>query len=204
MSLKKVGEWLWPESDTECQKVAGDMSSLKEAVGYCENFRVAVQAGGNVGIWPFALAGKFETVYTAEPDPDNFSCLCANVPQKNVFKLQCGFGSGTRPLSMNARVENCGAGYLHGPGDTPVIAIDSLALQNVDLIALDIEGMELYAIHGARTTIMQFHPVIMLEMKGHGHRYGYEDGEIEKYLSGIGYGVKTRIARDVIFTYQEK
>lgn len=203
MPLKMVDGWLWPASDTECVKVAHDISSLKEAIGYCSSFHCAVQAGGNVGIWPAYLADKFDAVYTAEPDADNFACLSANVTAPNVFKLQCGFGFDSEPMRLQTIEGNCGAGYMR-PSDTgivPLIMIDALRLSNVGLIALDIEGMELPALVGAADAINDSHPVVLLEQKGHGRRYGYEDSDTEAWLLERGYHVKTRIARDVIYTW---
>jgi FkbM family methyltransferase len=199
--LKRVDNWIWPASDTECQKVAHDISALKEAMGYCTDFRCAIQAGGNVGIWPAKLAEKFEAVYTAEPDADNFACLSANVTAPNVYKFQCGLGVTSWPAELHSIDGNCGAGFLGGKGHVPILTIDSLSLLDVDLIALDIEGMELQALRGGQDTIRRFRPVILLEQKGHGQRYGYKDEQIEEFLKQFGYRVKTRVARDVIYVH---
>lgn len=198
--LKRIDNWLWPESDTECRKVAFDFASLETAIALCQHQRVAVQAGGNVGVWPAYLAEFFQAVYTAEPDADNFACLSANVTAPNVYKFQCGFGCDQAPLSLQPVAGNCGAGWLQDRGNIPVINIDDLRIVNVDLICLDIEGMELQALKGARQALEDCAPVILLEQKGHGRRYGYEDIELTSFLEELGYSVKARIARDVIYT----
>jgi hypothetical protein len=53
---------------------------------------------------------------------------------------------------------------------------------------------------GAAETIQRSGPVIVLELKGLGKRYGVEDSETVDFLAGLGYKVTNRIHRDVIFT----
>lgn len=208
--LKQVNGWLWPASDTECQKVAFDLTALKAAISLCSGFKVAVQAGGNVGVWPKYLAGVFETVYTAEPDPDNFACLCANVPDANVIKLQCGFGFDVDgPMALmrhSSHMDNCGAAFL-SRGDVggatvcrfPVLRVDDFNLDDCDLLALDIEGMEYHALRGAEDLIQQNHPVILLEQKGHEARYGATADDIANFMESMRYRIETKIHRDVIW-----
>ena len=70
---------------------------------------------------------------------------------------------------------------------------------DVDLLQLDIEGFEHQAILGAAETIDRCSPVIVLELKGLGKRYGYSDEETIEFLSDLGYKIKDRIHRDVLF-----
>jgi len=45
----------------------------------------------------------------------------------------------------------------------PTVAIDSLALPRIDLIKLDIEGMELDAIEGAAESLARCRPILIVE-----------------------------------------
>ncbi len=68
---------LWPVEDRGAADVLfSQVSSLARVYPHVRKFEVAVQAGGNCGLWPRELGQKFETVYTFEPDPVNFRCLC--------------------------------------------------------------------------------------------------------------------------------
>jgi hypothetical protein len=73
-------DWLWPAYDTELIKVFDQVDDIDKILEYCPNRRVAIQAGGACGVWPWRLAQEFETVITFEPDWVNFQCLSVNAP----------------------------------------------------------------------------------------------------------------------------
>src|SRR4051812_41824122 len=104
--------WLWPKSDVELWKRARDYSVLEKALQHCTQRRVAIQAGGACGTYPLWLSQYFETVYTFEPDPVNFTCLVANCQQANVVKIQAALGLAKGCGEMQATEGNSGAGYM--------------------------------------------------------------------------------------------
>jgi len=54
------------------------------------------------------------------------------------------------------------------------MTIDDLGLDACDLIQLDVEGFEAKVLQGASQTITRCRPVIMVEDRGHGTRYGMQ------------------------------
>ena len=134
-----------------------------------ETMRVCVQAGGNVGVYPLALADAFERVITFEPDDENLSCLMRNATRPNIaiYKAALGKAAGTCSVQV-VEGDNCGAHKTVPDGLVPVMTIDDLGLDACDLIWLDIEGSEADAIEGARATIEKFSPIVVLEEKGLG------------------------------------
>jgi hypothetical protein len=62
-------------------------------------------------------------------------------------------------------------------------AIDDLGLTRVDLIKIDIEGMEMEALYGARAALERFKPVLMVE------RIKSAEDEIRGLMTGLGYRV---------------
>ena len=94
---------------------------------------------------------------------------------------------------------NIGAHQVQDGNDFEILTIDSLKLDDVDLLQLDVEGFEHQAILGALETIQKSWPLIVLELKGLGKRYGFEDEETIGLLEGYGYKIADRIHRDVIF-----
>jgi FkbM family methyltransferase len=159
--------WWWPRTDQRCWEYMQshpDVPQLLSELVPKEQRRVIVQAGGNCGFYPRQYAELFDRVYTFEPDWLNFHCLNLNVPNSNVVKLQSCLGNEHQTVGLNIKSINRGKNFVNGPGAYPVLRIDDLALDQCDLIQLDIEGYEYYALLGAKTTIEQFHPVIAVEV----------------------------------------
>jgi FkbM family methyltransferase len=191
---------LWPAADRGAAAVLFDqVKDLEVAYRHCRAFGVAVQAGGNCGIWPAAMGQRFGRVYSFEPDPVNFRCLAANAPAENIFKFNAALGDAHGGVALELRPDNVGAHQVAGPGPIPVMRIDDLELDACDLIYLDIEGFELIALAGAIFTIRRHRPVVVVEDKGMSQRYGSNQGAIEAWMAGaFDYKVVERVHRDVV------
>lgn len=201
-SYRTVDGDLWPSHDDVCRPAAiAQLPDMLKAVSYCENKRIAVQAGGNCGVWPRELAKHFGYVYTFEPDADNFYCLCHNATAPNIFKFQAALGSEHKTISMNLS-KNIGAHHMNeGAGSYPVLRIDDLNLPACDFIELDIEGYEYFALKGAEETIKKYRPVIQIEHKLHAGRYGKNPNEVLEYLEDLGYKIIRRLNSDLIWRH---
>lgn len=193
-------EFIIPLNDRECHRVIKDQyNDVDRAIDYCKEKNTVVQAGGNMGIWPYYLAGIFKTVHTFEPHPENFYCLDKNCPQENIAKYQKGLSNVAGKVGFVGDERNCGAYQLDGNGDLDIITLDEIELDSLDLLILDIEGMELKALQGAVNHISKFKPVIMLEDKGLSKRYGTEKGDVTLWLQELGYNAVEQIHRDIIY-----
>lgn len=202
MRRNEMGAWLWPKLDVGAwAAVFATLPDLQLAIDACKTKKVAIQAGGNCGAWPLYLAKQFETVYTFEPDHANFACLAYNCLDPNVVKMQACLGDCANPprALQEYSPDNSGAHYVSdADGIIPELVLDDLCLPWVDLIALDVEGMEGPALRGATSLITQCMPVVMFEDK-HSERYGWKKGEVEEFLADHwGYKVLARPHRDVI------
>lgn len=202
--MKKYEGFYWPDHDKHCHPaVMNTYQDMDNALQYVEEMGVCVQAGGNVGVWAKKLAEKFGVVYTFEPDPENFNCLCANVQEHNVVKFNAGLADVHKMITVKPSIpqeeNNCGAYQAYDGGYVPTMRIDDLNLPACDLIYLDIEGFELFALQGAEETIHKYRPVIGLEQKQLPEMYGLEPDSATEYLvAKHGYTVKERIHRDTI------
>jgi len=195
--------WAVPDADQCCiQAALAEVCDLGASMDLCRQFRTAIQAGGNMGVYPMALSQKFDRVYTVEPDAANFEALAINtVNQPRVVIRRAAFGQDHSKAAIDQIYpNNAGAHQIKEGNEFDVLPIDSLGVTDCDLLQLDVEGSEHQAILGAIATIEASWPVITLELKGLGERYGYTDDDTINLLASMGYKIADRVNKDVIFT----
>jgi FkbM family methyltransferase len=157
--------WYWPKTDRSCWAFMLAYPDLpKEISTYVPKKDVVVQAGGNCGYYPKQYAKLFDTVYTFEPEWLNFHCLNLNVTERNVIKNQACLGDSHKLVNLAIKEKNRGKNYVNGNGILPTYCIDDLNLETCNLIHLDIEGYEFFALRGAVQTIKKCRPVVVVEM----------------------------------------
>lgn len=199
------GDWLWPADDIATWKYLHKHKSLPyEVIKHSKNNNLIIQAGGNAGIYPKIYANHFDTVLTFEPDYKNFLCLSHNVADLNVFKFQCCLGNNFDFLNIeyNPKFNNTNRGGMRVSKDLknkiPQITIDSLNV-SPDVIHLDIEGYEYFALKGAEKTILKSKPMIVLETNGSGNLYDCPQEKIDSYLDSLGYEVYIKLPADTFY-----
>ena len=200
--MKLINGWHVPDIDECClPTILSELPDLAKSYQFINKFRTAIQAGGNVGVYPATMAEQFERVITVEPDTANFQALVLNVADiKNIDFAQAAFGDKEGTASVDhVYPDNIGAHQLKAGNDVRVIPIDFFEVHDCDFIQLDIEGYEHLALLGAEQTIKKTYPVITLELKGLGSRYGYSDEDTIELLANWGYEIVGRVNRDVIF-----
>jgi FkbM family methyltransferase len=186
--------------------------SLKPVVSSVSDRRVAVQAGGALGIFPKYLSERFETVYTFEPDPENFATMCRNAPERNIVKFQAALGC-RRDLvrisherrSRKPGTSHEGIRHVDGPGPIPTLLIDDLNLSVCNLLYLDIEGHELYALRGATETIARCRPMIAVEINEMVTYVGETEASIRVQMAAFDYVYHQSVgSSDHVFIPQER
>lgn len=185
------GDWWWPEEDTKCWDDLHAWYDVPDIImEHIIEKNVIVQAGGNCGLYVKKYAKKFNRVYTFEPVNELFRCLVLNVPDDNVIKFQACLGEKHSLVNMNEHVSKNIGGYHvgHSAGIIPTIKIDDLNLDVCNLIHLDIEGYELFALKGAQETINKYKPVIVIEhCEKWLNRYNTSIYDIDEFLTSMNY-----------------
>jgi FkbM family methyltransferase len=120
-----------------------------------------------------------------------------------IVKFNCALGESFSTVIMNEIMpENRGMNKVdHTSTDThtiPVIAIDGLGLEDIDLIQFDIEGYENKALIGATDTIKRNRPVIIVESAINNDAEAYRI--VEGILRDMSYSPLKQITRlDTVF-----
>jgi len=203
IQLENRRGWMVPADDeVALEIILREVNDLDTILPYCKKFRTCIQAGANVGIWPVALARKFETVITVEPDAANYQALLCNIRAfPNIRHSRVAFGADVGSGSIDVPQQgNIGAHQVIAGADFSIITIDSLGVNDCDLLQLDIEGYEHFALMGAVNTLSKCKPVVVLELKGLGVKHGYTDQATMNFLSDFGYKFVHQIHNDFIFT----
>ncbi|MET1080193.1 MAG: FkbM family methyltransferase [Pseudomonas sp.] len=162
-SLRRYGEWAQREIDLLCAFIGpGD---------------TVVDAGAYLGTHTRAFServGSDGLVYGFEPNPSSFSVLQHNArmaPLGNIqlFNLGIGAMSQSCALQVDDSLLNRASATMAGSAGAsvatvPVRALDDIGIARVNLIKVDVEGMELQLLRGAECTITREQPVIFLEV----------------------------------------
>ncbi len=193
------GLW-WPDDvGTKWQHSLQHLRSIEFAIGRRPQRRTAVQAGGNIGLWPRRLAEAFARVITFEPEPISRSCLLRNVPASVEVRGEAlGDAIGTCSIGRKSL-----GSHRVQPGTTvPVTTVDALQLQDVDLLQLDIEGYEWHALAGARDTLARCRPLVQVELRNFTDQFGHSDADVRELLAALGYReISRQLGSDVVFEW---
>jgi len=198
----------YAHTDSTCYNLMNVYQHIPDNVSmYVDNKNVMIQAGGNAGFYVKRYSELFSKVYTFEPDPLNFFCLNLNVTSRNVYKYQAFLGASHECREICNTYETFGHGGSHvnpnNYGDIPTLLIDDLNLQTCDLIHLDIEGYEPFALLGALETLKRCKPVVCIEdYEPWKQRYNTSLDEVEKILFNIGYSRVGQVIGDTDKIYK--
>ena len=195
--LKHDGLW-WPDSDKIAHKIIPGFArqSFPRVEKYFKGRKLALQAGGNIGLYPMLLAGQFKKVLTFEPDPENYRCLRKNCKQPNVKARMLALGNRNGTVNLIPNRRNTGAHKTTDDlGNTGVITIDSLQLETCDLIWLSVNGFNMEVLAGTERTIERFRPVMILAETSD------DKPEARNWLIERGYKVREKVPlRDYVMT----
>jgi FkbM family methyltransferase len=200
----KRTEWAWLEGETGLEVCWPSVEKLAPLLDAMPRREICVQAGGALGVFPAYLANRFGLVLTFEPNPSSFRCLVHNVSEhvnvtcmQGALSDQAGFAELICPPGYS---HNAGAWYIK-PSDTSGavmrVRLDDLKLPALDLLLLDVEGHELFALMGAWQTIKLHRPLIVLEDKEKCRRQaGVPAGWLDTFCKEVGYSRHGNIHAD--------
>lgn len=169
-----------------------DRANLAALLRFVRRGGMALDVGANIGFYaiPLALAGA--QVLAFEPVPQNIARLRENVVLNRldatitIYPIALSSKAGFAEITLREDFEDGGgvgnAAIMIDDGkerfatiSVPTVSLDDLlppiqAGRQLDLIKLDIEGHEDHFLRGARATLRESRPVILMEM----NRWYYE------------------------------
>jgi FkbM family methyltransferase len=138
---------------------------------------VCIDVGANIGAISLALAQKIAPtgkLFCIEPGQENFQKLCNNFklnPELNGItqSYQLGLSDKEGTLNWSEDPNNLGNATLLSAGGIPVpvttldIFCRSNAIEKLDFVKVDVEGMEYEVLKGGEQVINNYRPLLFLE-----------------------------------------
>jgi len=162
-----------------------------------------IDGGACVGMFaiPILLQRPKARCIAFEPGPPMYEALFEMAELNGVSDRLCVQQlalydySATLQLKVSTMPLQAGLSTLGQParfGKWHTHEVHAITLDNLELapqlIKLDLEGAELFALYGAVATIMQHHPAMIVEAYAPNTRqFEYEPGETGRFLEGLGY-----------------
>ena len=166
---------------------------------YVTEGSTAVDIGSHIGTHTVSMSKKVGPngqVVAFEPQKKIYAELVMNMELNECKNTRCyrsAVGSYYGEIEMNPPViDNEGGTGIGAGGDrAKIIPLDMLGLKNVSLMKIDVENKELDVLKGARRTIMENHPVMIIEIMGNTYKpIGNREErvkEVLQYIEEMGY-----------------
>lgn len=158
--------------------------------------RRAVDVGANTGDVACQLTDGFERVIAIEPHPQAATMLRERAPAVDVLQAAAGNTIGELSLSLfnesvhtsrfdDSMLDTLSRGEPTGQITVPVVTLDSLDLDGVDFLKIDVEGMEADVLDGAVELLAEQQPTVLVEIHAE-----LNSGRCRRILENAGYEVE--------------
>lgn len=144
------------------------------------NSETILDIGANIGCTAILFGELSKNVYAFEPSPTTFTFLEKNILKseiKNIFPLNAGLGAERGESTLTFPPTFRAGGFVSNQTQASVghtvekivirqldEVVNSLDLQAIDFIKIDVEGFEGHVLRGAKKTLSSHRPVVVLEL----------------------------------------
>jgi FkbM family methyltransferase len=163
---------------------------------------VILDGGANYGYYAATLAVVLDRrcqIQALEPNPANFDRLCRHLSWNGLEEVvrphRLGVSDRLETVTMTQPAENSGHAAVAPEGEIKEVTLttldsfcESLALDRLDVLILDVEGYEERALKGAALTLTRFKPLVFVELfPPVMDRQGSSPEAAARVLTGLGY-----------------
>lgn len=173
--------------------------TLLAALAFVPEKKTALDIGGHIGLYSSALLDSFSKVIAFEPSPANINCFKKNAALADLYEVALGDSKGMIELNIamdntgnNSFVESFGGGKI----PTKIETLDSFNFRDISLIKIDVQGYESQVLLGAKETILQNKPIIIVELIT--HKNSPPNEQAMSILKDYNYKVLSVMGKDYI------
>lgn len=182
----------------EKKRLDFDQNVLPFVLPYVKEGNTVLDAGANIGCYSYAFLTKIGSkgkLYAFEPSNESYECLSYNLGKHpNVVLSESALGLHSGHCRVVRENNNVGMSFceeVNSSDAVKVTTIDSLNLDALDFLKIDVEGDELNVLIGGYNTIKKFKPVMFIEINEHTlRRKGLTKLDIFNWLNKNGYAFK--------------
>jgi len=194
-----------------------DMSQIPNNRGYqyvksiVKNFTFALDIGAHVGTMARKMAKDFQNIECFEPY--FFEYLMENTKDlDNVLIHSHGLGNENSTAKLYVMESNTGGSSLvkHPKRtwqkqastittDVLIKRLDDFEFNTIDFIKIDVESFEYFVIDGARETLQQHSPAIMIEYLKKYQHPTHTSAMTHKILTSLGYKQVKQFQQDFFY-----
>lgn len=210
MKIEKLSDGLWvPSTDSQIDKwrEKGNPymqdTCLNKFIEWCKEknktFNLIVDIGAWCGTWTLSMQQFAKNIHCYEPNKLHYECLSRNLGMYSHIKLyNQALGNNDTFVKLTEESSTQNTRVLLQKGETKINKLDSLNLEGVDFIKIDVEGLEMEVLKGAKKTLQNVE-YLMIELNGNSEKYGSSKRDIKEHLNALGFEVLIKTWPDIIY-----
>tara|TARA_B100000424_G_C22925404_1_gene492371 strand:- start:1145 stop:1786 length:642 start_codon:yes stop_codon:yes gene_type:complete len=210
MSIEQLSDGLWvPSTDAQIEQWREkghpylQDTCLDRFTDWCKKqgkeFDLIVDVGAWCGTWTLSMRQYAKKIHCFEPNNLHYSCLTRNVSSfDNIESYNQALGNEDGFVKLTEESATQNTRVLLEKGKTKINKLDSLGYNVIDLIKIDVEGLEMEVLKGAER-ILQNVEYLMIELNGNSERYGSSKRDIKEHLQSLGFKVLIKTWPDIVY-----
>lgn len=177
---------------------------------------VFLDAGSNYGYHSIVSSLLCKKVYSFEPQKKLFDIQNLTIEKNKISNIQtfnCALGNKieTSQMLFIDYDKSCNFGDLsigEGGAEINIVTIDSLNIERLDVVKIDVQGYEKFVIQGGLEIISKCKPSFIIEFEDHHLRkFSYSSEELIKFMMELGYFpylLQYLYPSDIVFIHESK